>query len=94
MSVASWISTFGFLAAILVVDRISKRILIPASLLGICICGLFLSTFPSYPIFLLIYCLLAIFADMLYWPTMLLNRQLNNRKVGLCGAGKSGKILK
>ena len=71
MSIAGWISTFGFLAAILVVDRISKKIMIPASLLGICVCGLFLSTFPSYPVFLLIYCLLAIFADMLYWPTML-----------------------
>lgn len=71
MSIAGWISTFGFLAAILVVDRISKKIMIPASLLGICICGFFLSTFPLYPVFLLLYCLLAVFADMLYWPTML-----------------------
>lgn len=94
MSVAGWISTFGFLAAILVVDRISKRILIPASLLGICICGLFLSTFPSYPIFLVIYCLLAIFADMLYWPTMLKtvrllgNEDEQGRMFGILEAGR------
>ena len=94
MSVAGWISTFGFLAAILVVDRISKRILIPASLLGICVCGLFLSTFPSYPIFLAIYCLLAIFADMLYWPTMLKtvrllgNEDEQGRMFGILEAGR------
>lgn len=94
MSVAGWISTFGFLAAILVVDRISKKILIPASLLGICVCGLFLSTFPSYPIFLAIYCLLAIFADMLYWPTMLKtvrllgNEDEQGRMFGILEAGR------
>lgn len=94
MSVAGWISTFGFLAAILVVDRISKKILIPASLLGICVCGLFLSTFPSYPIFLLIYCLLAILADMLYWPTMLKtvrllgNEDEQGRMFGILEAGR------
>ncbi|MGN0251335.1 MAG: MFS transporter [Oliverpabstia sp.] len=94
MSVAGWISTFGFLAAILVVDRISKKIMIPASLLGICICGLFLSTFPSYPVFLLIYCLLAVFADMLYWPTMLKtvrllgNEDEQGRMFGILEAGR------
>lgn len=76
------------------VDRVSKRILIPASLLGICICGLFLSTFPSYPIFLVIYCLLAIFADMLYWPTMLKtvrllgNEDEQGRMFGILEAGR------
>ena len=94
MSIAGWISTFGFLAAILVVDRISKKIMIPASLLGICVCGLFLSTFPSYPVFLLIYCLLAVFADMLYWPTMLKtvrllgNEDEQGRMFGILEAGR------
>ena len=94
MSVAGWISTFGFLAAILVVDRISKKIMIPFSLLGICVSGLFLSTFPSYPVFLLIYCLLAVFADMLYWPTMLKtvrllgNENEQGRMFGILEAGR------
>lgn len=94
MSIAGWISTFGFLAAILVVDRISKKIMIPASLLGICVSGLMLSTFPSYPVFLLIYCLLAVFADMLYWPTMLKtvrllgNEDEQGRMFGILEAGR------
>ena len=94
MSIAGWISTFGFLAAILVVDRISKRIMIPASLLGISVCGLMLSTFPSYGIFLLIYCLLAVLADMLYWPTMLKtvrllgNEDEQGRMFGILEAGR------
>lgn len=94
MSVAGWISTFGFLAAILVVDRISKKIMIPASLLGICVCGLMLSTFPSYGVFLLIYCLLAVLADMLYWPTMLKtvrllgNEDEQGRMFGILEAGR------
>lgn len=94
VSIAGWISTFGFLAAILVVDRISKKIMIPASLIGICLCGLWLSTFPSYPVFLLIYCLLAVFADMLYWPTMLKtvrllgNEDEQGRMFGILEAGR------
>lgn len=94
MSIAGWISTFGFLAAILVVDRISKKIMIPASLLGISVCGLMLSTFPSYGIFLLIYCLLAVLADMLYWPTMLKtvrllgNEDEQGRMFGILEAGR------
>ncbi|MGN0203140.1 MAG: nitrate/nitrite transporter [Coprococcus sp.] len=94
MSVAGWISTFGFLAAILFVDRISKKIMIPGSLLGICILGLWLSTFPSYPVFLAIYCLLAVCADMLYWPTMLKtvrllgNEDEQGRMFGILEAGR------
>ncbi len=71
MSIAGLISTFGFLASIYLTDRVSKKIMIPLSLVSICVCGICLSTFPPYPVFLLIYCLLAICADMLYWPTML-----------------------
>lgn len=94
MSIAGLISTFGFLASIYLTDKISKKIMIPASLLGICGCGLWLSTFPSYPIFLLIYCLLAICADMLYWPTMLKtvrllgNEDEQGRMFGIMEAGR------
>lgn len=94
MSIAGLISTFGFLASIYLTDRISKKIMIPASLIGICLCGLWLSTFPSYPIFLAIYCLLAICADMLYWPTMLKtvrllgNEDEQGRMFGILEAGR------
>lgn len=94
MSIAGIISTFGFLASIYLTDRISKKIMIPLSLCGICLCGLWLSTFPSYGIFLLIYCLLAVCADMLYWPTMLKtvrllgNEDEQGRMFGIMEAGR------
>lgn len=94
MSVAGLISTFGFLASIYLTDRVSKKIMIPLSLISICVCGICLSTFPSYPVFLFIYCLLAICADMLYWPTMLKTvRLLGNadeqgRMFGIMEAGR------
>lgn len=72
-----------------------EKIMIPASLLGICACGLWLSAFPSYPVFLLIYCLFAICADMLYWPTMLKtvrllgNEDEQGRMFGIMEAGRS-----
>lgn len=94
MSVAGLISTFGFLASIYLTDRVSKKIMIPLSLIGICICGICLSTFPSYPVFLLIYCLLAVCADMLYWPTMLKtvrllgNEDEQGRMFGIMEAGR------
>lgn len=94
MSVAGLISTFGFLASIYLTDRISKKIMIPLSLISICLCGLWLSTFPSYPVFLLIYCLLAVCADMLYWPTMLKtvrllgNEDEQGRMFGIMEAGR------
>lgn len=94
MSVAGLISTFGFLVSIYLTDRVSKKIMIPLSLISICLCGVWLSTFPSYPVFLLIYCLLAICADMLYWPTMLKtvrllgNEDEQGRMFGIMEAGR------
>ncbi len=94
MSIAGLISTFGFLASIYLTDRVSKKIMIPLSLISICVCGICLSTFPSYPIFLVIYCLLAICADMLYWPTMLKtvrllgNEDEQGRMFGIMEAGR------
>lgn len=71
MSVAGLVSTFGFLVSIYLTDRISKKVMIPSALFGIGLLGIGLSTFPPYWLFLLINCMLAICADMLYWPTML-----------------------
>lgn len=94
MSVAGLISTFGFLASIYLTDRVSKKIMIPLSLISICLCGIWLSTFPSYGVFLFIYCLLAVCADMLYWPTMLKtvrllgNEDEQGRMFGIMEAGR------
>lgn len=94
MSVAGIISTFGFLVSIYLTDRVSKKIMIPFSLLGIGLLGIGLSTFPPYWLFLLIYCGLAICADMLYWPTMLKTVRLlgtkeeQGRMFGIMEAGR------
>mgnify|MGYP001086563864 CR=1 FL=1 len=94
MSIAGLISTFGFLASIYLTDRVSKKIMIPLSLISICLCGVWLSTFPSYDVFLVIYCLLAVCADMLYWPTMLKtvrllgNEDEQGRMFGIMEAGR------
>lgn len=94
MSVAGLISTFGFLASIYLTDRVSKKTMIPLSLIGIGLLGFGLSTFPPYGVFLLIYCGLAICADMLYWPTMLKTVRLlgtseeQGRMFGIMEAGR------
>lgn len=94
VSIAGLVSTFSFLAAIFITDKVSKKIMIPLSLISICLCGIWLSTFPSYPVFLLIYCLLAVCADMLYWPTMLKtvrllgNEDEQGRMFGIMEAGR------
>lgn len=94
MSVAGLISTFGFLASIYLTDRVSKKIMIPMSLIGIGLLGIGLASFPPYWLFLLIYCGLAICADMLYWPTMLKTVRLlgtkeeQGRMFGIMEAGR------
>lgn len=94
MSVAGLISTFGFLVSIYLTDRVSKKVMIPLSLIGIGLMGIGLSTFPPYWLFLLIYCGLAICADMLYWPTMLKTVRLlgseeeQGRMFGIMEAGR------
>ena len=70
-SVAGWISTFGFLAAIYITDRFSKRKLFPFALIGNGLAGCMLSTFPSFPVILILFCCFAVFTDMLCWPTLI-----------------------
>lgn len=94
MSIAGLISTFGFLASIYLTDRFSKKLMIPVSLIGIGLMGFGLAAFPPYWLFLLIYCGLAICADMLYWPTMLKtvrllgNEEEQGRMFGIMEAGR------
>lgn len=71
LSVAGLISTFSFGASIYIIDRVSKKKLIPFALIGTGVVGMILATFPSYPIYLITTCTLALLADLLFWPTML-----------------------
>ncbi|MFZ6047678.1 MFS transporter [Pseudomonas sp. CR3202] len=56
----------GFLA-----DRFTTRKLIPLGLIGTGCLGLYLATFPGYSQLLIVFSLLAICADCLFWPSLL-----------------------
>ncbi len=70
-SVTGWISTFGFLVAVYLTDRFSKKKLIPFAMIVNGITGLVLTTKPAFPLMLALFCVFAVCADMLFWPTML-----------------------
>lgn len=71
LSLSSTITTIGFVVAIWLSDKISKRILISAGLIGAGVLGLWLATFPGYNQILLIWALFALTNDMLFWPVLL-----------------------
>lgn len=71
MSVAGFISTFGFLASVYLSDRFSKKAMIPTALIATGLVGFYIASWPSFNGFLVAYCVLAVCADMLFWPVML-----------------------
>ena len=70
-SVSGIISTFGFLAAMFLTDRFSKKKMIPFALICNGLAGFALATFPTYSLTVMLFCAFAVFSDMLFWPTML-----------------------
>ena len=70
-SVAGWVSQFGFLAAAYFNDKFSKRKMMTFALIANGISGLFISTYPQFSILLFLFCLCAIFTDIMCWPTIL-----------------------
>jgi sugar phosphate permease len=70
-SVTGWISTFGFLVSAYLSERFSKRKLIPIAMIVNGLAGLALTTNPSFPVMLAIFCVFPLCADMMFWPTML-----------------------
>lgn len=70
-SVSGWVSQFGFLAAMFIADRFSKRKMLTFALICNGLIGIYLSTYPPFSVMLGVFCLFAIFTDMLCWPTML-----------------------
>lgn len=71
LSVYAMVQTIGYAFSIYISDRFSKRILIPMSLICTGITGFYLSTFPGYIGFLATFGVLAIFAEVTYWPVLL-----------------------
>lgn len=70
-SVAGWVSQFGFLAAAYTSDKFSKRKMIAFALIANGITGGIISTYPQFSVLMVLFCMCAVFTDMLCWPTVL-----------------------
>ncbi|MEG1284313.1 MAG: MFS transporter [Romboutsia sp.] len=71
MSISGAVTTVGFILAVWLSDRVSKKILLPVGLIGSGLLGIWLSTFPDYNSILLIWALFALTNDMVFWPVLL-----------------------
>ena len=79
-SVAGWVSQFGFLAAAYLSDKFSKRKMIAFALIANGITGGIISTYPQFSVLLVLFCLCAVFTDMMCWPTVLKTIRLLGNK--------------
>ena len=71
LSVFGLVQTIGNFFSIYISDRFSKKILIPIGLIGTGFIGFYLSTFPSYYGIVAAWGLMALFAEVIYWPVLL-----------------------
>ncbi|MEH6530905.1 MAG: MFS transporter [Photobacterium frigidiphilum] len=65
------VQTAGLFLSLYIADRISKKVLLPVGLIGVGLCGLYLSTLPPFTGYLICFAAMAFFADVLYWPVLL-----------------------
>ncbi|PSW05027.1 MFS transporter [Photobacterium lipolyticum] len=65
------VQTAGLFLSLYIADRFSKKILLPVGLIGVGLCGLYLSTLPPFTGYLICFAAMAFFADVLYWPVLL-----------------------
>ena len=71
MSMYGIVQTIGLIAGIYICDMFSKKYMIGLSLIGIGAVGVYLSTFPGYTGFLIAFGVMAILAEVTYWPVLL-----------------------
>ncbi|MGN0141881.1 MAG: MFS transporter [Roseburia sp.] len=71
LSVYGIVQTIGLIFGIYLCDMFSKKYMVGFGLLGISCVGIYLSTFPGYYGFLIAYGVLALFAEVIYWPPLL-----------------------
>lgn len=70
-SVAGWVSQFSFLAATYFSDKFSKRKMITFALAANGVTGFVISSYPAFSFMLVLFCMCAVFTDMMCWPTVL-----------------------
>ncbi|MFG6083147.1 nitrate/nitrite transporter [Paracoccus litorisediminis] len=71
LSVNSIVATALFVLGGMLADRFGTRKLIPLGLIGAGLLGLYMATFPGFGGMLVVFALLAVCADCLYWPALL-----------------------
>lgn len=65
------VQTIGYFASMYIADRFSKKLLLPLGLIGVGVCGLYLASLPSEIEYFLVFGLLALFGEVIYWPSLL-----------------------
>ena len=94
LSANAIIATGLFVVGGMLADRFDTRKLIPLGLIGTGALGLYLATFPPFSSLMLVFCLLAVCADCIYWPALLKairglgNDQEQGRMFGLLEGGR------
>ncbi|MFV0408671.1 MAG: MFS transporter [Paracoccus sp. (in: a-proteobacteria)] len=71
LSINAIVATVLFVVGGMLADRFETRKLIPLGLISAGLLGLYMATFPGYSEMLVIYALLAVCADCIYWPALL-----------------------
>ncbi|CAI8937302.1 MFS transporter [Pseudomonas donghuensis] len=94
LSANAIIATGLFVVGGMLADRYDTRKLIPLGLIGTGALGLYLATFPPFSSLMVVFCLLAVCADCIYWPALLKairglgNDQEQGRMFGLLEGGR------
>ncbi|GAA1406753.1 MFS transporter [Glutamicibacter uratoxydans] len=81
LSVNSIVATALFVVGGFLADRFRTRTVISAGLIGAGLLGLYMSTFPTFSVLTVIFALLAVCSDCLFWPALLKSvRQLGGKE--------------
>lgn len=71
LSVYAMVQTLTYFAAPYLADRFSKKYLLTAGLLGVGLSGLYLATMPTFTGFLIVFGVLGLFGEAIFWPSLL-----------------------
>ncbi|ERA96670.1 MFS transporter [Escherichia coli] len=88
------VQTIGLFSSLYIADRFSKKILLPAGLIGVGLCGAYLTTLPPFSGYLIAFGAMAFFGEVVYWPVLLKavrllgNRDEQGRMFGFLDAGR------
>ncbi|EFN4094024.1 MFS transporter [Escherichia coli] len=88
------VQTIGLFSSLYIADRFSKNILLPAGLIGVGLCGAYLTTLPPFSGYLIAFGAMAFFGEVVYWPVLLKavrllgNRDEQGRMFGFLEAGR------